>query len=159
MAKLTDTQKMEKRADDWRKYNAKTYTSHKVDVHAKPWRDREFKRIASEKKAENDSSFSIFRLVLIILLVSAVVAFLTGNPETKTFRGFLEMLQNVPDITSRLSDFWSLPIFSLDLPYWLSWLDGIFDFLGGLYVVLAYVVVGLGQALWYIVYFLRWLFV
>lgn len=117
------------------------------------------KKTGEVRRITDSGSFNIFGAVLLILILSALIGFLTGSPESKTFRGFLEMLQNVPDISSDLTNLWSLPIFNVAFPSWLSWLDSFVDFFGGLYVVASYIVVGLGQALLYIVYFLQWLFV
>lgn len=101
--------------------------------------------------------FNVFGFIVLVLLVYAAISVLT-NPngaEVYTFRGFLEMLQSVPE-----ADFSWIAFVkqTITLPYWLSLLQGVVSFIQNVISVLGFLFTGLMQAVAFIVYFLGWLF-
>lgn len=99
----------------------------------------------------------ILKLVLLVIISFAVIAFLRfGNTENAlTFESFLSFLQNVPAV-----DYGWLNIaeVSLNLPDWLEWLNTVINFLASLIEVFGFLLAGIWQALNFILYFLRYLF-
>lgn len=110
------------------------------------------------KDTSNTSSgFSIFRLLVIIILSACVIRILTGFGTQISFTGFLEFLSDCPRIDlSVLKTFQDLTIQG-------SW--GLFDFLRTFlnlfmqfFSVIAFVFSGIIQAIIFAIYFLRFLF-
>lgn len=107
-----------------------------------------------EKKNFNVGSF--FTVIVSILLVFAVFRVLMSQ-EPLSFAGLLNALQNAPSIDlTFLTDFAEV---SLNFPTWLSFLEPIITFILDLVSVLGFVFGGLIQALFFIVYLLKWLLV
>lgn len=105
----------------------------------------------------SSGGFNIAGFIVLVLLVYAAVSVLT-NPngaEVYTFRGFLEMLQSVPEVDFSWIAFIKQTI---TLPYWLSWLQGVVTVIQNVISVLGFLFTGLMQAVAFIVYFLGWLF-
>ena len=98
--------------------------------------------------------FKVFALVMSVLIAVACISILTGG-EPKTFLSFLEMLHNVPSITT---DWLSLTNFVVDLPSWLDWLEPFANIIADLFKLLSFFVVGIIQALTFILYMLTWAF-
>lgn len=98
---------------------------------------------------------SIFSVIVFLLIVVALFWNLSGRTSFPTLQSFLEMLQDVPTIST---DWISFISFNLDLPDWLGWLNAILDFLEGIVQLGSFVIVGLLNVVPFIVYFLKWIF-
>ena len=105
---------------------------------------------------EKSSSFNLFGLIIVILLASCVAIYLSnGSVEPKTFAGFLNTMQNVPSIDiTFLRTFTELVT---DLPVWLDWFEPVWGTLMSLLSIVAFVVTGLVQAMFFITYVLTYL--
>ena len=110
----------------------------------------------STSTSEKPSSFTLFGLVVVVLLASCVAIYLgNGSVEPKTFSGFLEVMQNVPAIDiSFLRNFSEL---ATDLPVWLEWFQPVWSTIMSLISILAFVATGLVQAMLFLTYVLSYL--
>lgn len=109
-----------------------------------------------EREINNVQSWGILKVLLLLLVLAMFISFVTGSVEIKTFRGFLQMLQNCPQF-----DFTSIFSFlEFDLGDW-----GAFDFIanfiewqGDILRFLVWFCQVAVNALSFAFYFLKWLF-
>lgn len=136
---------------------------NKSSEKVKPYRlSKEFKAQKAQKKAVlkgvagvPDNVIDIFKFVVLILLISMLFSVLIGT-EQKTFFGFLETLQNAPQLSREVA-LWTPPTLG-------NW--GVFDWLrkflvedlGGLLQIVTFVGASLVDVLMLCLYFLRWFF-
>lgn len=100
----------------------------------------------------------LLKVILLILIVSAVVSFLRFGDVNNafSFESLLSFLQGVPSVNF---DWLVIDEVNFDLPSWLDWLDNIVNFFASLVEFFGFILAGLWQALTFLLYFLRYLFV
>lgn len=125
-------------------------------------RSRYTKSVFYDKKSnllrveESSRSVNIVSIVTLSLIVAGMLAFFQGIERTDiTFLSFLNMLRDVPPVDLSFLQF---PNVSISLPVWLDWLNSILNILTGIFNFLVFIVQGLTQAVFFLLYFLDWLF-
>lgn len=113
---------------------------------------------------EKISSFNVggfFGIIACILLLAALFSVFVGNGEPKTFYSFLVMLRDVPEVLSadQIMNFFTLNSWIANLPDWLSWAEGFFNFISSVITIFGFILKGMTDAAMFIFYFVRWLFI
>ena len=105
---------------------------------------------------------SVFRYIFIfVLCVSVLRSVFVAPDDYFTFGQFLNFLQNVPDITSDVSNAVSNMVsYSVigEVPSWLNWMDYLIKPFLTVLSFFVYVAAGLGQVLVFVTYFVRFFF-
>lgn len=104
-----------------------------------------------DKKETQESAFGVLKLIFLILLIFAVVGALR-NQDIFTFRGFLDLLQNAPQI-----DLGWLNWETINLGDWglFNFLRDFFNFFIEIINVLAFAGTCIVQAILYVLYFVK----
>lgn len=104
-----------------------------------------------DKRDKQESAIGVLKLILSFLLIFAVVGALR-NQEIFTFRGFLDLLQNAPQI-----DLSWLNWETINLGDWglFNFLRDFFDFCIDIINVLAFAGTCIVQAILYVLYFVK----
>lgn len=107
-------------------------------------------------KKEPVDGASVFRVVIVLLLAICLIRIL-ANREAISFTSLLQYMSGAPAIPTD----WLIVFdtdFASQLPGWLSWLGGIVDFFSSAMSLSIYTgVLGL-NAITFLFYFLRWIF-
>ena len=108
--------------------------------------------------ADNDnnkiSSGSVFKIIFIVLIGIGIVAIINGS-SIKSFSSLLQFLSDAPTINMD----WNIqPFVNLDFPSWLGWLETIATFLSYLVSFAWTLILSAFQAIIYLYYILRWIF-
>lgn len=108
------------------------------------------------------SAPSIFRYIFIfVLCVSVLRSVFVSSEDYFTFANLLNFLQGVPDVTADVSKAVSNMVsYSVlgEVPSWLSWMDYLIKPFLTVLSFFVYVATGLGQALVFVTYFVRFFF-
>lgn len=108
------------------------------------------------------SGFSVFRYIFIfVLCVSALRSVFVSPDDYFTFGQLLNFLQNVPDVTSDVSNAVSNMVsYSVigEVPSWLNWMNYLIKPFLTVLGFFVYLVAGLGQVLVFVTYFVRFFF-
>lgn len=99
----------------------------------------------------------IFQIIIFILLAVSMVRILSGH-SALTFTSFLEQLSNSPSIPLDWLNFLSTN-FAETFPYGFQWLGSAIDFFVDLFSGTLYAGVSVTNALVFIFYFCRWIFI
>lgn len=120
------------------------------------------KKFRIDKKRTNRAYRStvvspLLKIILLVLIVFAVIAFLRFGDinNALSFDGLLSFLQNVPTVNY---NWLNIADVSLNLPDWLGWLNTVINFLSSVIEFFGFLLAGIWQALNFILYFLRYLF-
>ena len=116
--------------------------------------DQRLKHVQSLSDDSSGKKVGIFSIIIGILIVFAVVALVMGK-ENITFKALLQSLQDMPTVNL---DWLNFTQFTLGFPSWLSWLEGIIDFILNLVNVIGFLLAGAWQAVLFIIQILKLLF-
>lgn len=99
----------------------------------------------------------IFRVIIFIILGVSVIRILSGS-SSLTFTSFLEQLSNAPSIPFDWLSVLSTN-FGETFPYGFQWLGSAIDFFVSLFAGTLYASISVTNALTFLLYFLRWIFI
>lgn len=114
----------------------------------------------TDQSSVTRSNASIFQLVFMLLIITALLAVMTGTGQPKTFYSFLKMMEGVsaPDFTWLREGISSVIVPVLDLPSWLAWLGNFWNAIVGIFRLIVFLVEGALYIVSFAWNLLGWLF-
>lgn len=143
-------------ADDLKDNNTKTIEKEELNKQIKEFNSRTFKNDISYIGSHAANIFSI--LIIILIGVSLIRILYNGSSDTVTLASFLDMLQDVPQVSDSVKNFVQQVAFTEPWDF----LDSIRLFLNStmqVVSILVWMASSLVDVIFFIGFFLTWLFV